>query len=188
MPRRNEQGCVASLIVLTAAFLGACRSAPDTPRPIPTLRTWSDGPVKERILAFVDSVSDPSGESYVAPAKRIAVFDLDGTLIIESPLHLEVLVAMEKLRIAATADPSLAKLQPYQAVLAGDHDYIRRHGVALVHNSDRGRELAWPRLPSSDHLAIRHPERRHRVENLAPDPCLDFSVPPTLSLASLSPR
>ena len=44
---------------------------------------------------------------------------------------------------------------------------------ALVHNSDRGRELAWPRLPSSDHLAIRHPERRHGVENLAPDPCLD---------------
>ena len=42
-----------------------------------------------------------------------------------------------------------------------------------MHNSDRGRELAWPRLPSSDHLAIRHPERRHRVENLAPDPCLD---------------
>ena len=44
---------------------------------------------------------------------------------------------------------------------------------ALVHNSDRGRELAWPRLPSSGHLAIRHPERRHGVENLAPDPCLD---------------
>ena len=44
---------------------------------------------------------------------------------------------------------------------------------ALVHNSDRGRELAWPRLPSSDHLAIRHPERRHGVQNLAPDPCLD---------------
>ena len=45
--------------------------------------------------------------------------------------------------------------------------------AALVHNSDRGRELAWPRLPSSDHLAIRHPERRHGVENLAPDPCLE---------------
>ena len=44
---------------------------------------------------------------------------------------------------------------------------------ALVHNSDRGRELAWPRLPSSDHLAIRHPERRHGVQNLAPDLCLD---------------
>ena len=49
----------------------------------------------------------------------------------------------------------------------------RRRLAALVHNSDRGRELAWPRLPSSDHLAIRHPERRHGVENLAPDPCLD---------------
>ena len=44
---------------------------------------------------------------------------------------------------------------------------------ALVHNSDRDRELAWPRVSSSDHLAIRHPERRHGVENLAPDPCLN---------------
>ena len=51
---------------------------------------------------------------------------------------------------------------------------LQMQGIdALVHNSDRGRELAWPRLPSSDHLAIRHPERRHGVENLAPDPCLD---------------
>ena len=60
--------------------------------------------------------------------------------------------------------------------------------IALVHNSDRGRELAWPRLPSSDHLAIRHPERRHSVENLAPRSLPQLSVPPTLSLASLSPR
>ena len=48
----------------------------------------------------------------------------------------------------------------------------RRLVAALVHNSDRGRELAWPRLASSDHLGIRHPERRPGVENLAPDPCL----------------
>ena len=101
--------------MLTAAFVGACRNVPDLPRPIPRLRTWSDGPVKERILAFVDSVSDPSRESYVPPAKRIAVFDLNGTLITERPLHLEVLVAMEKLRMDATADPSLAELwcQPF---------------------------------------------------------------------------
>ena len=63
-------------------------------------------------------------------------------------------------------------------VAAGSHDVRAgrpsvHHQVALVHNSDRGAELAWPRLPSSDHLAIRHPERRHGVENLAPDPCLN---------------
>ena len=141
MPRRNELGCAASFIVLTAVFVGACRSAPDTPRPIPTLQAWSDGPVKERILAFVDSVSDSTRESYVPPAKRIAVFDLDGTLIIERPLHLEVLVAMAKLRMAVTADPSLAELQPYQAVLTGDHDYIRRHGVDIVSAASAGDSL-----------------------------------------------
>ena len=50
---------------------------------------------------------------------------------------------------------------------------LTRRLTALVHNSDRSRELAWPRLASPDHFAIRHPERRHGVQNLAPDPCLD---------------
>jgi len=129
---RNQQGNAASLLILTAALFGACRSAPEPSRAVLRLGAWSEGPVKERILSFVDSVSDPSHESYVPRAKRIAVFDLDGTLIIEKPLHLEVLVAMEKLRAAMAADPSLAESELYQAVLVDDVDYIRKHGADIV--------------------------------------------------------
>ena len=65
------------------------------------------------------------------------------------------------------------RISPDGRRIALDISYDFEGNAALVHNSDRGRELAWPRLPSSDHLAIRHPERRHGVENLAPDPCLN---------------
>jgi len=44
---------------------------------------------------------------------------------------------------------------------------------ALVHNSEKGPSSPWPRLASSDHLAVGHPERCHGVQNLAPNPRLD---------------
>jgi phosphoserine phosphatase len=117
-----------------ALFLGmwivscACRQTP-APEPLPS---WSKGPVKERILGFVDEVVDPSSEHYVPPRERIAVFDLDGTLVIERPFHIEVLVAMEQLRAAAAAAPSLAEQEPYRSVLVDDHGYIRSHGAEIV--------------------------------------------------------
>lgn len=129
---RNQLGYAASLLILMTALVGACRSAPEPPRAVPRLGAWSDGPVKQRILAFVDTVSDPSHEAYVPPARRIAVFDLDGTLIIERPLYLEVLVAITTLRAAVIADPSLGERELYRAVLAGDLDYIGQHGAEIV--------------------------------------------------------
>lgn len=146
----------ASLLIVVAALVGACRSAPEPPRAVARLGAWSDGPVKERILAFVDTVSDPSHEAYVPPARRIAVFDLDGTLIIERPLHLEVLVAMEKLRADMTADPSLAERELYQAVLVGDVDYIRKHGADIVAAAADGGSVETFRQRVRSILANRH--------------------------------
>jgi phosphoserine phosphatase len=96
------------------------------------LGSWSEGTVKQRILAFVDEVTDPSRDTYVRPAERIAVFDLDGTLIVESPLYLEVLVAGEKLRAVAIAEPALAELEPYKWLVTEDYDAIREHGSEIV--------------------------------------------------------
>ena len=54
------------------------------------LSSWSEGPVKRSILDFVASVADP-GDSYVAPAERVACSDNYGTLSVEKPLppHLD---------------------------------------------------------------------------------------------------
>ena len=68
--------------------------------------------------------------------------------------------------------------------LAGDLDGRNPSQELLPHHGDlapgclgaqlgKRAELAWPRLPSSDHLAIGHPERRHGVQNLAPNPRLE---------------
>ena len=45
------------------------------------LPSWQDGPSKQAIVAFVNSVVDKNSDSYVPAAERIAVFDNDGTLL-----------------------------------------------------------------------------------------------------------
>lgn len=102
------------------------------PAPSELLPGWTDTLLRTRILHFVDRVSDPEHPSFVPPEERIAVFDMDGTLVIERPIHLEVLVAMAALRDAAGKDPALASVEPYRAVLEDDVDYIRGHGADIV--------------------------------------------------------
>jgi hypothetical protein len=53
---------------------GGCAASRRDPLP-----SWSDGPARDRITAFVERVTSP-GPDFVAPDDRIAVFDNDGTL------------------------------------------------------------------------------------------------------------
>ncbi|GAA1762706.1 hypothetical protein [Agromyces humatus] len=79
-------------------------------RPLPS---WSDGPARDAILAFVESVS--SGPDAVPEAARIAVFDNDGTLWTEKPMPTQLHFVVQQWAAAAAADPSLAEHQPYKA-------------------------------------------------------------------------
>ncbi|MCD2441068.1 hypothetical protein LQ757_02150 [Agromyces sp. SYSU K20354] len=70
------------------------------------LPSWSDGPTRDAILAFVESVS--SGPDAPPEADRVAVFDNDGTLWTEKPMLTELHFIVQQWAAAAKADPSLA--------------------------------------------------------------------------------
>ena len=125
--------------------------------PPPSLQGWTEGTVKNSILDFVASVTDSTKDTFVPPRDRIAVFDLDGTLIIERPLHLEVLVAMDKLRTAAESDPALAESEPTRSILADDLDYIRGHGAEIVAAAAGGESLEAYRRRVRSVLSRSHP-------------------------------
>jgi phosphoserine phosphatase len=87
------------------------------------LRTWRDGPVRDAILSFIRSVTEP-GATFVPERDRIATFDNDGTLWSERPLYVQADFLLRKWRAMAQADPSLADRQPYKAVVENDREWL----------------------------------------------------------------
>jgi phosphoglycolate phosphatase-like HAD superfamily hydrolase len=84
------------------------------------LESWNDGAAKSAITGFVARVTQEGGKDYVPPAKRIAVFDNDGTLWTEQPLQAQVFFLIDRVKEVVAKDPSLAARQPYKAFIARD--------------------------------------------------------------------
>jgi phosphoserine phosphatase len=91
------------------------------PDPLPS---WNEGSAKDRILKFVDDVTDPESPSYVPPIDRIAVFDNDGTLWTEKPLPVQAAFAIARVAEMAPDHPEWQTTQPYQAILEQDLEIL----------------------------------------------------------------
>jgi phosphoglycolate phosphatase-like HAD superfamily hydrolase len=100
------------------------------PDPLPS---WNDGPSKSAILDFVIKVTRQGAADFVAPVDRIAVFDLDGTLIPENPAPFEIAFVFSRVRAQAEKHPEWKDLQPFKAVLENDVLGLLAQGkVALI--------------------------------------------------------
>src|SRR5262249_22640576 len=88
------------------------------------LATWNDGPVRERIVEFVERVSQEGGRDYVPPSDRIAVFDNDGTLWCEKPMPIELGFILTRLVEMAEHDETLRTRQPWQAAYRRDYAWL----------------------------------------------------------------
>jgi phosphoserine phosphatase len=93
------------------------------------LPSWNDGPAKKAILEFVADVTNEKGGQYVEPAERIATFDNDGTLWVESPMYTQVLFAFERVKKLAPQHPEWKIQHPFKALLAGDMKTVGASGM-----------------------------------------------------------
>ncbi len=55
----------------------------------PPLSFWNEGNTKQEIMDFVGDITNPESTNFVDPSDRIAVFDNDGTLLLEKPCFFE---------------------------------------------------------------------------------------------------
>jgi phosphoserine phosphatase len=85
------------------------------------LPSWTDGPAKSAIVAFVARVTKEGGKDYVPPAERIATFDNDGTLWNEQPMPVQGFFLADRIKQLAVKDPSMKERQPFKAFL--EHDF-----------------------------------------------------------------
>ncbi len=120
--------------LVTVLFLAACATSPEidrAPAPDP-LPSWNEGPTKDRILDFVDRVSDPDNPDFVPEAERIATFDNDGTLWSEQPLYFQLLFAMDQVKAMAPNHPEWTEEEPYRSVLNNDLAALAAQGEAAI--------------------------------------------------------
>jgi hypothetical protein len=129
---------IISIGCASAFFLVACQHASeDTGKtnaagdsttvskdPLPS---WNEGAVKQDIMAYVSKVSKEGSPDFVPVKDRIATIDNDGTLWAEIPLVQE-LFAYYRVKKMVTANPALAKKQPFMAVITKDKAYFEKGG------------------------------------------------------------
>ena len=118
---------IAGFAVMLATSAAAARAD--------ALPSWNDGPAKQAIIEFVQSVTDKTGSRYVPPERRIATFDNDGTLWVSHPLYVQLEFALARVHQLAAQHPKWKSTQPFQAILENDKAALSKlteHDVAEI--------------------------------------------------------
>lgn len=98
------------LFLLVLAF-GSVRGEVD---PLPS---WNPGEAKSKILQFIQETTLEGSPHYIALEERIAVFDQDGTLLIEKPFYSEMFFAVDRIRLLAEEHPEWKERGPFKPLL-----------------------------------------------------------------------
>src|SRR5262249_55579192 len=127
---RSLRDCRRLLVVLlilasstTISVHAQTKSSQSDPLP-----SWSEGPVKQRIIDFVSRITSVGGPDYVPVEERIATFDNDGTLWVEQPLYTQFVFALDRVKALASQHPEWKEKQPFKAALEGDTKALEASG------------------------------------------------------------
>lgn len=114
---------VAATAIL--AFLALIAPAFAQTDPLPS---WNDTPTKQAIVAFVAKVTQAGGTDFVPEQQRIAVFDMDGTLVPEKPVPIALIPVLADIKDAVARKPLLGDKPAVAALLRGDHAALHALG------------------------------------------------------------
>lgn len=95
------------------------------------LPSWRDGAARQAIIKFVGDVTREGSPNYVAPEKRIAVFDNDGTLWSEQPLYFQFIFMMGQVKADAPNHPEWKDNPAFKALVAHDTAGLARNQKQL---------------------------------------------------------
>jgi len=143
------------------------------------LPSWEDGPARHAIMEFVRTVTDPASTGYVNPADRVAVFDHDGTLIVEQPTLVQFEFLYQRIKTLAGDHPDWTTTQPFQAVLEDDRQLLAEMGYrkrgAIVAAGQAGITQEEFRTAVADFISVaRHSRFDARFVDLVYQPMLEL--------------
>jgi phosphoserine phosphatase len=119
-----------------AASSASSISAPAASKKDP-LPSWSAGPHKERIISFVEAITNPQSKTFVPVTDRFATFDNDGTILCEKPSYFEVIFTRDHAREVRAKHPAWAEDVEVQKFLTASDD-----DLANIHTSESMKVMA----------------------------------------------
>jgi hypothetical protein len=120
----RQRSALGWLLGLMLSLTGAGGAVAQTD-PLPS---WNDSPVKQRLVKFVQTVTDAASSQHVPPAARIAVFDNDGTLWSEQPNYFQGIFAFDRVKALAPKHPEWKTKQPFKGILENDMKAVAAAG------------------------------------------------------------
>ncbi|HEY1601010.1 MAG TPA: HAD family hydrolase [Pirellulales bacterium] len=115
----------APLLAICGLLLGTASLRAQTD----PLASWNDCPAKRAIVEFAQATTTEGNPRYVAPDKRIATFDQDGTLWVEQPIYTQVTFAFDRVEALAPRHPEWKTQEPFRSILSGDRDAMQRFTI-----------------------------------------------------------
>lgn len=149
--RRRRQvwsplGVVATLCL--GAMLAGCQT---TAVDNSSLDTWNDTPTRARIIKFVTQVTTPGSPEYVAPEHRLASFDMDGTVLVEKPTYVAIMISMLQACVFGTNEPKRTRDYPFKQACSNDYGAFQDYKAVQVL-----RDVGAGQTQSSYRRYIRH--------------------------------
>ena len=143
------------------------------------LPSWNDGQAKQSIIDFVNRVTDKTGDDYIVPSDRIAVFDNDGTLWSEQPAYFQLFFAIDRVKALASDHPEWKDKQPFKAVLENDMEALAASGehgiIELVMATHAGMTTAEFEQIVRDWIrTAKHPRFNRPFTDLVYQPMLEL--------------
>jgi len=89
-----------------------------------SLSLWNIGVTKSSILSFVDEVTNKKSTRYIPVEDRVAVFDMDGTILIEKPNYVIFDFVIRQMHERIKEDAGLKNKQPHKAIYEEDWAYF----------------------------------------------------------------
>ncbi len=108
-------------------------------------------------MDFVSAVTDESGQDFVPPGGRVAVFDNDGTLWSEKPTPIQLDFTLFRMAELAEANPSLKERQPYKAASQRDYRWLGDAMVKHYHGDNADLQLLMSAVESAfEGMSVEH--------------------------------
>lgn len=107
-----------------------------------SLPDWQQGKNKSDIISFVQQVTSPNSKYYVPINKRVAVFDLDGTLVSEQPVSAELSFSISHINAKTGTLPLLVRSTLfstcYDIEVKRCRDYVLKHYYPITISAHSG--------------------------------------------------